>query len=88
MRVCYPVQPGARDQRDRSQRLEDVKASGTQVLGLQSLWLKGRTRGPSSGESNPTAKRPGLCAGLQGFARNTEGNPRHRKKLQQDSLTP
>lgn len=68
---------------------KDVKASGTQVLGLQSLWLQGRTRGPSSGESNPTAKRPGLCAGLQGFSRNTEGNSRHRKiaTRQSDPIT-
>lgn len=63
---------------------KDVKASGTQVLGLQSLWLQGRTRRPSSGESNPTAKRPGLCAGLRGIPKETRGT----EKLQQDSLTP
>lgn len=69
----------AQETRQKTKGSRDLKAGGTQVLGVHSPWPQGRTRAPSSGESNPTAKCPGLCARPRGFARSTEGNPRHRK---------
>ena len=56
----------AQETGQKTKGTRDLKAGGTQVLGVHSPWPQGRTTAPSSGESNPTAKCPGLCARPRG----------------------